>query len=219
MRQRLAYSIAVFSVLCAVPAHGDDEQKAIKEVRKITAMASDTTARAIVSRTMADVLHVQRDQLVRERQAMNLNYGSLFVAHQLATKSEEMSPIASQLEANKSIIQIVNDRRFMWKQVWAGAHKLNDKIQDNIYKHFLHAQTDKERDIAEKYDAVRDWVKADSDATQPEVIEAQETYVLWRDRAAQIGGKGDNVGSSEELASRRIEEHTHEIRIPAPSSR
>ena len=218
MRLRLVYSIALFSLVCAVPAHGDDEQRAVKETRKITAMASDVTARAIVSRTMADMLHVQRDQLVRERRAMNLNYGSLFLAHQIATNSQDLLEIALRLQANHSIIQIANERQVMWKQVWGGAKKLNDKIQDNIYKHFLHAQTDTDRDVSEKYDAARDWVKADSDATQPEMIEAQETYVLWRNRAAQIGGKGDNVSSSEELASRRIEEHTHEIRIPAPSS-
>ncbi|HEY1272379.1 MAG TPA: hypothetical protein VGF08_10365 [Terriglobales bacterium] len=210
--------IALVSLLFTAWVYADDQQKAVKELRKITAMASDVNARAIVSRTMADFLSLKRDQLVRERRAMNLNYGSVFLAHQLTAKGAEMMQIALGLQAKKTLLQMAGDQRVDWKQVLASAKKLNGKIEDNIYKHFLHAQVDRDRDAIEKYDAERDWVNSDADATQPEILEAQETYVLWRTRAGQTSGKGtSNVSSSEALASRRIEERTHEVRIPAPA--
>jgi hypothetical protein len=202
----------------AAPAIADDQQKAEKQIRRIAAMASDVTARGIVSNATAAMLEVKRDQLVRERRAMNLNYGQVFLAHQLTAKGGKMLDIALQLGVGKNIYQIANDRHADWRQIAAEAKKLNNKIEDNIYKHFLHVKTDNERDAAEKYSATQDWVKADADATPAELLEAQEVYVLWRSRAAQVGGQGVNVSSSEELASHKIEERTHEMRVPPPGS-
>jgi hypothetical protein len=55
------------------------------------------------------------------------------------------------------------------KTIADDAKKLNDRIEDNIYKHFLHAEADKGRDLTDKYDSTADWVKADADATQAEI--------------------------------------------------
>jgi hypothetical protein len=218
MRFRLPCFVGLLAILSTTPILADDQQKAEKQIRKITAMASDVTARAIVSRAMAEMLNVKRDQLVRERRAMNLNYGEVFLAHQLAAKGTKMLDIALQLPIRNDIYQIANDHHADWRQIAGEAKKLNNRVEDGIYKHFLHLKAENERDLAEKYDARLDWVKADAKVTQAEILEAQETYVLWRDRAAEFGGKGNTVSASEELASRRIEERTHEVRIPPPSS-
>ena len=218
MKFRLPCLVGLVAILSTTPILADDRQKAEKQIRKITAMASDVTARAIVSRAMAEMLNVKRDQLVRERRAMNLNYGEVFLAHQLTAKGTKMLDIALQLPIRNDIYQIANDRHADWRQIAGEAKKLNNRVEDGIYKHFLHPKAENERDLAEKYDARLDWVKADAKVTQAEILEAQETYVLWRDRAAELGGKGNTVSASEELASRRIEERTHEVRIPAPSS-
>ena len=214
---RLSCLLAVVAIACKVSAFGDDQQKAEKQLRKISAMAADVNARSIVSRTIADVLSLKRDQLVRERRAMNLAYGEVFLAHELTARGTKMLDIALQLPVRNGIYNVARDHRADWKQIASEAKKLNSKIEDNIYKHFLHTSLDAERDAGEKYDPKLDWVKADADATPAELLEAQEIYVLWRTRAGQIGGKGDNVSSSDALASHKIEEHTHEVRLPPPA--
>ena len=214
MSWRVRFLLVVIAITCREPLFAGDQQKSEKQLRKISAMAADVNARAIVNRTLADALNVGRDQLVRERRAMNLSYGEVFLAHQLTAKGARMLDIALQIPLRNGIYNVANDRHVDWKQVAAEAKKLNGRIEDNIYKHFLHPQTDSDRDTAEKYDSKLDWVKADAQATPAEVLEAQETYVLWRTRAGQIGGKGDNVSASDELASRKIQEHSHDVRLP-----
>ena len=174
-------------------------------------MAADVTARAIVNRSMSDMLSIPRDQLVRERRAMNLTYGSVFLAHELTVHGAKMLDVALRLQSHRTIFQIANDQRADWKQIAADAKKLNSKIEDNIYRHFLHSDVDKARDEADKYSSVQDWVNADKDPTGPELEEAQATYVQWRNRAGQTSGKGDSVTSAERLASQRMEEQTHEL--------
>jgi hypothetical protein len=213
LRLRLSCIVAFLGMVCAASALADDQQKAEKQLKKVTAMAADVNARAIVSRATAEMLGVTRDQLVRERRAMNLNYGEVFLAHQLTAKGAKMLDIALKLPLEKSIYRIANDQHADWKEIAAEAKKLNGKIEDSIYKHFLHAKADKEQEAAEKYNATLDWVKADAETTPADILEAQEIYVLWRNRAGEIGGKGNGVSSSEELASQRIEERAHDVRI------
>ena len=216
MRLRLRFPclLALLAVTCGGAASADDQQKAEKQLRKVTAMAADVNARAIVSRTVADLLNVKRDQLVRERRAMNLSYGEVFLAHQLTAKGARMLDIALQLPVRKGIYQVANDQHADWKQIAAETKKLNSRIEDNIYKHFLHAKADTDRDTMEKYDATLDWVKADAEPTTAELLEAQEVYILWRTRAGQVGGKGGEISSAEEWASRKIEEHAHDVHLP-----
>jgi hypothetical protein len=142
---------------------------------------------------------------------MNLNYGSLFIAHELTAGGMKMLDVAMRLQAHQTIFQIANDQHVDWKKLADDAKKLNGRIEDNIYKHFLHAEVDKGRDLTDKYDSTADWVKADTDATQVEILEAQEIYVRWRDRAASIEGKGTAVSASDKLASQKLEDQTHDV--------
>ena len=142
---------------------------------------------------------------------MNLNYGCLFIAHQLTARGMRMLDVAMRLQARQTIFQIANDQHADWKKIADDAKKLNGKIEDNIYKHFLHAEPDRVRDLTDKYDSTADWVKTDADVTQAEIIEAQEIYVRWRDRAASIEGKGGVVSASDQLASQKLEDQNHDV--------
>ena len=211
MRPRIGFLLVFAAALSAVPAFSDDQQKAEKQIRKISAMATDVNARSIVSRSMSDMLKVERNQLQRERRAMNLNYGCLFIAHELTARGMKMLDMAMRLQAHETIFQIANEQHSDWKKIADDAKKLNGRIEDNIYKHFLHADADRDRDLTEKYDSTADWVKTDAEATPAEIVEAQEIYVQWRDRAAAIEGKGGSVSASDKLASQKLEDQAHDV--------
>jgi hypothetical protein len=211
MRPEVRILVVLAAALSAVPAFSDDQEKAEKQIRKVSAMATDVNARSIVSRSMSDLLKIERNQLERERRAMNLNYGCLFIAHELTGRGMKMLDVAMRLQNHQTIFQIANAEHADWKKIADDAKKLNGRIEDNIYKHFLHAEADRGRDLTDKYDSTADWVKADTDATQAEILEAQEIYVRWRDRAASIEGKGDAVSASDKLASQKLEDQNHDV--------
>lgn len=211
MRPKVGILLVLAAALSAVLAFADDQQKAEKQIRKISAMATDVNARSIVSRSMSDMLKVERNQFERERRAMNLNYGHLFIAHELTASGMKMLDVAMRLQAHQTIFQIANEQHVDWKKLADEAKKLNGKIEDNIYKHFLHADADRGRDLSDKYDSTADWVKADTDVTQEEILEAQEIYVRWRDRAAAVEGKSGAVSATDKLASQRLEDQTHDV--------
>ena len=170
---------------------GSDQQKAERRLHQISAMAADGTTRAIINRTMAEAVHARRIELQRQRQAMNLNYGALFVAHQLTESGAHMLDIALQLQSGKTIVQIANERNANWKLIEEAAKKLNEKVENNIYRHFLHSEADKPA-ADEKYDAEADVVRADQDVTSEELASARDTYRFWRSRAsAQNSGSLD----------------------------
>ncbi len=200
--KRLAGCLTVlFTLTIAIPVFAGDLQKAEKQAHKITAMATDATGRRIVSMTISHILKVKRPELVQERRDAKLNYGSLFIAHELTVAGAKMSDIAAQLQAGKTIFQIANDQHANWKQIAADTKKLNSKIEAQIYKHFLNAKADEERDQADKYDPTFDVVTADNDVTMREIEEAQRTYVLWRDRAADAQGTDKRLGIADENAA------------------
>jgi hypothetical protein len=187
--------IIVLLLTASSLAFGDDRQKAEKQVRRINAMAVDATARCLVSKTISDMMEVSRPQLVRERRAMSMNYGSLFIAHELTSAGSKMLDIALQLQAGKDIFQIADGQmagrqKMSWRQLTADAKRLNAKIEDNIYHHFLHSEPDKERDLADHYNPDLDWVKADKNVVPEEIEQAQLTYVFWRNQASSIKGVG-----------------------------
>lgn len=186
--------LTVFLACSATHSFGNDQQKADKQCRRITATTADPMARTIVSQSMADSLKVERVQLVRERHAMNLNYGSLFIAHQLAAAGSPMIEIANQLQSGKNMAEIAAAHHADWHAIADAAKRLNGKIEDDVYKHFLHAEADKPLVLADKYNPDLDVVKADSDVTPEEIAQARQIYVFWRDRAAP--NKNANLDSA-----------------------
>ena len=199
--KRLSYrSITLLALAIALPAFADDQQKADKQLHKITALATDATGRRVVSVTVADTIEAKRPDLVTERRTMNLNYGDLFVAHVLVKNGTKMDDIAAQLKAGKKMSQIADERHADWKQIAADAKKLNSKVEDNLYTHFLNGKSLTDRDAAEGYDPMIDGVSADNDVSKDEIAEAERTYLLWRDRADQK--KASNLDTASEKAAR-----------------
>jgi len=181
---RLAhFFILLLAFTIAIPAFADDQQKAEKQLHKITAMATDPTGRRVVSITMADALEAKRPDLVMERRTMNINYGDLFVAHTLVKSGAKMDDIAAQLKSGKKMSQIADAQHADWKQIAADAKKLNTKMEDNLYRHFINGKPDAARDLADSYDPNIDGVAADNDVSKDEIADAEHTYLLWRDKA------------------------------------
>ena len=196
----LSATLLILIPILAISALGDDQEKADKQLHKITAMATDATGRRVVSATVADALVSKRPDLVAERRSMNVSYGDLYVAHVLIKGGAKMDDIAAQLKAGKKMRQIAGEMHADWKQISADAKKLNAKVEDNLYSHFLNGKPLTDRDAAEGYDPVIDGVAADNDVSKDEIAEAERTYLLWRDRADQK--KGSNLDTASEKAAK-----------------
>lgn len=199
MQRISVLSVALVSLAIALPAFGDDQQKAEKQLHKITAMATDAIGRRVVSSTVADTLEAKRPDLVVERRTMNLNYGDLYVAHVLVKSGTKMDDIAAQLKTGKTFGQIANDQHADWKQIAVDAKKVNAKVEDNLYNHFLDGKPLTDRDAAENYDPNIDGVTADNDVPKEDIAEAERTYLLWRDRADKK--KASSLDASSEKAA------------------
>ncbi|MGA2456833.1 MAG: hypothetical protein ABSF85_04645 [Terriglobales bacterium] len=186
-----ARSLVVLLVLAVLPAFADDQEKAQKEIKRVTAIASDPNTRSIVNTTMSEMLNVKRLDLVKERQDLNLNYGGIFLALQLTAGGARMEDLASQLKGGKSIFDIANDQHANWKQINSEAKKLNKKIDDNLAKWFQNAKKQTERDQADNYVVQQDRVAADSDSSKEELAEAQHRYQLVHDMVGSRLPTGD----------------------------
>jgi hypothetical protein len=203
MNPIVRYCAVLLVLTAALPAFSDDQEKANKEIIKVTAMAWDATGRGVVSRAMSDVIGVKRPDLLQRRRSNNLNYGALFVAEELIKSGAKPDEVVAQLKAGKTITQVANDQHANWKQIAADAKKLNAKIDDGLYKHFLNDKADKQRDLDEKYDVAYDTVPADHDVDLPksEIQAAAERYTLWKDRAAAASGKHHIMDTAEQQAA------------------
>ena len=178
---------ALLALAIAIPSFGDDQQKAEKQLHKITAMATDGTGRRVVSITLADALGAKRLDLLMERRVMNLNYGDLLIAHALIKNGGKMEDIAAQLKTKTSLGEIAKERHADWKQIAADAKKLNSKIGDNPYQLFVNATAYPQRDAVDHYNPGLDGVPADNDVSKDEIAEAERTYLVRRNQAAQRG--------------------------------
>jgi len=200
MKRPSYFSAMLLILILPISAFGDDQEKADKQLHKITALATDATGRRVVSATVADALVSKRPDLVAERRSMNVNYGDLYVAHVLVKSGAKMDDIAAQLKVGKKMGQIAGEMHADWKQISADAKKLNAKVEDNLYNHFLNGKPLTDRDASEGYDPVIDGVAADNDVSKDEIAEAERTYLLWRDRADQK--KGSSLDTASEKAAK-----------------
>jgi len=191
----MKYAARILMVVCAfalvIPAFADDQEKAQKEIKKISAITSDASMRALVNRTMADMLNVKRLDLVKERQSMNLNYGGVFLAHQLMAGGAKMDDIAAALKSGKSIFDVANDQHANWKQIANDAKKMNKKIDDNIEKYFQNTKKETEKNNADDYVVQDDHTAADQDVSKAELADAQSRYQHLHDMAAASLPTGD----------------------------
>jgi hypothetical protein len=179
MRTALLVAIIISSLFVSA----DDQKKAEKQVNKISAMAADLTGRRVVNQSMAEQLKLKRSDLVLERRENNLNYGALFVVHQLTTNGAKLSDITGQLRSGKKLFEVANQLHADWKQIADDAKKLNNRIEDNLYKYFMNRKGEQASDPADVYNALIDGVTADATVSEQDLADAQERYIFWRDRA------------------------------------
>jgi hypothetical protein len=190
-------------IMASILALADDEQKAEKQLHKVTAMASDPTGRRVVSVVVADDLGAKRSDLVTERRTMNVNYGDLYIAHALTKSGVKMEDIAGELKASKEMSEIANEHHANWKAIANDAKKLNAKMEDTLYKNFMNGKPLHERDAADNYEVNIDVVIADNDVSTDELADAEKTYQVWKDRATQAsGGKLDTSGEQAAYSNR-----------------
>jgi hypothetical protein len=193
------FFVLVCPVALAMTAFADDQEKATKEIKQITSISVDANMRSIVNRTMADMLKAKRLDLVKERQDLNVNYGGLFLVHQLTAGGAKMEDIAAQLKAGKKMFDIANDDHANWKEISSEAKKLNKKIDENIEKNFRDAKKLAAVDQADQYNAKADKVPADSDISKDEYAEAQSRYQHLHDKvvaSSQLPTGDANVKNS-----------------------
>lgn len=199
--------VCFLAVLIAVPAIANDQQKAQKELNKVTALARDFTGRTVVNLTMSQTLKVPRTTLVEERSDTGLNYGSLFLASELVKTGATMPDIAAQLKSGKKITDIANDRHADWKAIAEAAKKFNAAVDGNLYKYFLVekrsptpvAMTTSSAPAADEYDVHHDGVKADADdVSQKEIEDAQNRFLMLKDSAAKAKGDNKELGLDKE---------------------
>jgi len=220
MKPRLLVYILV--PLLAIPALASDQQKAQKELIKVTAMARDLTGRSVVNLSMSETFNVPRTALVRERGETGMNYGSLLLAHELIKGGATIEDIAAQLKAGKNLADISNERHADWKAITEEAKKFNKLVDNNLYKYFMiEKQSVKPAAMktapaqADEYDVHHDGVKADADdVTDKDIEEAGSRFRAMKDSAAKA--KGDNKTLS--LQDQRIGYTDHTQGPTAPGA-
>lgn len=180
---KLCFAILLI-VASATPLLSDDREKATKQIRMMTALSRDDIVRSIISRTFSDAFKVPRAQLVTERKSLGMNYGALFLAHELALSGCNMQQISNEVRAHKTMLKISDACGANWKRIAADAKKMKNRIDDGIYKHFLHDKPDLLRDQADQYVVSTDRVPSDAEGTPAEVEEAKTEYMFWRNQAA-----------------------------------
>lgn len=205
-----------------VAASEDDRQKAEKQLRKITAMATDKVGRRMVSMSIADSFKMSRPALVEDRRRLGLEYGAFFLALKLVARGAKVADIANGLKSGKNIWQIGDEQHADWKQIEADAKKQNGRIEDYIYRHFLNKKNqvaDDEREVAEKYDILHDAVRTDFNVTPQEMVDAQARYIFWRDLAGNSQGSGHMTARERQASSYDHADARHGTHgISAPSA-
>lgn len=206
--------VVPLALVLAIPAVANDQQKAQKEMNKMTAIARDLTARSMVNLSMSQMFNVPRTKLVEERGQTGLNYGCLFLASELAKNGMKMDDIAAQVKSGKKIADIANERHVDWKAVAEDAKKLNSAIDTNLYRYFI-AEKATAKPVAMKtapvpadeYDVHHDGVKADADdASDADIEYAQKRYQAMKESAAKA--KGDDRELSLEKERIGYADHT-----------
>jgi len=175
-------------LIVSIPAFSDDQQKANKEINKITAMATDFDGRRVVNLTLSETFKVERMSVVQERGQIGLNYGGIFLAHEIAQSGMPMADVLDKVKHGATIADVVNQQHVDWKHVEADAKKFNAAVDQNLYQFFLGKKGTTTQDAAANYDVHFDGVKADAYASQQDIESAKDRYLRWKDRAANAQG-------------------------------
>lgn len=204
MRLKVTIPVLVIGIVAAQAFAASDRQKTEKQINRISAMAADLTGRRAVNLSMSQQLNVPRQDLVAQRRANNITYGTLFLLRQVTSSDEAFNQAVAQIKTGKQPFDVAEASHVDWKAVGNAAKKLNSKIEDNLYKYFVN--NDSEVSAGDKtsvgaYDPAFDSVMADSEVSKQDLAEAQDTYLFWRGRAT--GKKDATLEHNKEQAARQ----------------
>jgi len=193
----------LFLLFLLIPlfAAADDQQKVYKLLNKVTAMAADPSGRRSVSLAMSQCLSVTRPELVQRRQAMNLNYGDLFLAYQLVKTDRKIDDIAAKTKMGKTVWQAADEEHADWQKIVTEAKKLNSKVDTNLIGHFTNKKAEDERDRVDGYDPSLDTVAADRNVSTKEIENAEQRYTFLRDHSGAVSNA--SLDTFTEKATRR----------------
>jgi hypothetical protein len=184
-------------------AASDEQQKAHKILSKVTAMAIDPAGKRAVSLAMSQHLSVARAELAQRRQAMNVNYGELFIVCELVKSGMKMDDFAARVKTGKTVWQIADEEHADWKQIGNEAKKLSSKVDSNLLGHFVNHKAEVERDRADGYNPFLDAVRADNNVSRQELEDARDRYVFLRDHAGAAYDSALDKSSEEALRAAR----------------
>ncbi len=192
-------------LVTVVPALASDQDKARKELDKITAMAADATGRRIVNSSMAQVLNARRFDLLMERRNNEINYGSLFLMHQLISMGMKLDDISAQLKSGKNMYQIAGEQKVDWKKITEQAKAMNERIDKDLFDHFSGAKAaaEKKQDEDDNYNIIYDGVKADNDISSDAIDRAGERYQNIRARAEAGSRHANGLSTTDRNAAYR----------------
>jgi hypothetical protein len=192
-------------LVTVLPAMASDQDKARKELDKITAMAADATGRRIVNSSMAQTLNAKRFDLLMERRNHNINYGSLFLMHQLAANGAKLDDISARLKSGKNIYQIADEQKVDWKKVAEQAKSMNEKIDKDLFDHFAGTTpaAEKKQDEDDNYNIIYDGVQADNDVSKDAIERAGERYQNIRARAEAGNRHANGLSTTDRNAAYR----------------
>ena len=192
----------LLSLLIPLFAGADDQQKVHKLLNKVTAMATDPSGKRSVSLAMSRCLSVTRPELLHRRQAMNLNYGDLFLAYQLVKTDGKIDDIAAKIKMGKTVWQAADEEHADWEKIATEAKKLNSKVDANIIGHFTNKKAEQERDRVDGYDPFLDTVAADRNVSKEEIEDAAQRYAFVRDHSGAVSNA--LLDASTEKAARGV---------------
>jgi hypothetical protein len=201
-------------LLLASPSLADEQQKVQKLLTQVTAMATDPAGRRAVSLAVSESYSVSRADVTRQRRAMGLNYGELFLAYQLVKNGAKMDDIVAQTKDGKTVWKIAEGQNVNWKEITSEVKKLNNRLDINLLKHFANRKPDADRDRADGYDPFLDSVNADRNVTQQDIEDAQKRYIFLRDHAGLTSA--GTLDTSTEKAARGV--RTDPIRNGGPDT-
>jgi hypothetical protein len=203
-----------FLLLLLIPllAAADDQQKAHKIVNRVTAMAMDPSGKRAVSLAMSQQFSVPRVELVKRRQAANVNYGDLFVAYELMKSGAKPDDLTARMKTGQTVWQLAEEQHADWKQIENEAKKLSGKVDNHLMGHFSNKKSEIKLERADDYDPSLDTVVADKDVSPQELEEAQKHYVFLRDHATSVSDA--SLDTSTERAARNT--RTDPIRTGGP---
>ena len=133
--------------------------------------------------------------------ALSINYGSMFIVLELVKGGAKMDDIAAEFKAGKRIGEVARDQHADWKLIAADAKKLNAKIDDGIYNHFLKPKVDAQKDADDKYVVANDNIPEDHNVEKADIDAAAERFGKWKDQAIAAAGKRHEMDTAEQQAA------------------